>query len=423
LVCLAELAYGDIATYTPSEGMGVSYSLNIPEDTASSGSGPIYMQLKAPTHLQWFALGQGSRMISGKLFIVYSAPGDNVTLSPRSASGHVEPIYNPDIHASLLDGSGIENGTMTANIRCDNCMMLYNGKHLMDTDTWIWAVNSGDPLRSTNVSHQLHKHDWHGIYSLNLQRAIGGNSENPFVMPADDGIHYTVKPKSQQQTSDALLHKKRIAHGVMTSVAFVLLFPNFALTLFIIPSRWTVPWIHAPLQMFAVLLAIAGFIIGVMVSKDLRDTVSYHSIIGYVAVGGVVLFQPALGIIQHLRFRRIRQTTSFGIAHRWLGRGLSVLGIINGGLGFLYAPTMNPDIPPASPIAYGAISGSMGVIYIAVLLWKRYTTKRKARNDPQVLLPESKEATVTTGSVSTSSSTLCENVNTVDDPTKGIGQP
>lgn len=352
-------------------------------------------------------------MTSGNLFVVYSASPDNVTLSPRTAYDHVEPLHNPDIQAFLLDGSGIENGTMTANVRCDNCMRLYNGKHLLNSSNdWVWAVNRGQPLHSSNVSYTLNQHDWHGIVSLNLEDAIDGNSENPFEMPDHEVIDHTAKYNSQQQISDSRLHKMRIAHGVMTSVAFVLLFPNFGLILHIIPSRYTVPWIHAPLQMFAVALGLAGAIIGILVSIDLQDPGGYHPVIGYVAVGGVVLFQPALGIIQHLRYRKTGAKTLFGIIHRWLGRFLSVLGIVNGGIGFYYAKTKNPDIPPASPIAYGAISGSMGVIYIAVLIWSKHRAKANARSKGQVVLPETK-ASPGVESLNSSSSTLCDR-DTVD---------
>lgn len=391
--------------------MGISYRINIPEDTASSGFGPIYLQLKAPSHIQWFALGQGSEMTSGNIFVVYSGLSDNVTLSPRTAFGHIEPLHNPDIHAVLLNDSGIENGTMTATIRCDNCMTLNNGKRLLDTKSWIWAMKIGEPLRSGNVSHKMQQHDWHGLFSIDLQDAIGGSEENPFDMPSKE-VDYTLKD-SQQQISDSLLHKKRIAHGVMTSVAFVLLFPNFALTLHLIPSRWTVAWIHAPLQMFAIALAIAGAAIGYSVSEDLREPGSYHPIIGYVAMAGVVIVQPVLGIIQHLRFRKSGAKTWYGILHRWFGRFISALGIINGGIGFHYAPSNNPDIPPASPVVYGIISGLVGVFYVFVLYWKKYRPRSGAQSDPQIVFPESKGAPDTT-SANTSSSTLCEKSATVD---------
>ncbi|KAF9885701.1 hypothetical protein FE257_012683 [Aspergillus nanangensis] len=374
---LVSSVYGQIVSHTPSEGRGVRYSVNIPDATALTGTGPVYLQLEAPANMTWIALGQGADMTDGNIFIIYSAPDGNITLSPRNATGPFEPLYDPSIRAFLLEGSGIHHGLMTANIRCDDCMTLKNGDSLADkSSSWIWGITTGDPLNSANVSETIYKHDYHGIFTLDLSHAIGGNSANPFFMPTHRITDFTPF-SSQRQIDDTLLHKKRIAHGVMTSVAFVLLFPNFALTLYIFPSRYTVAWIHAPLQAFAVLLALAGFALGVSTSMDLGEEGGYHPIMGYVAMAAVVLVQPILGIMQHIHFKRTGQKSFYGVAHRWLGRFISVLGIVTGGIGFHYAGSMNPDIPPASPIAYGIISGSMGVIYVLVIWWRRSRTKRK----------------------------------------------
>ena len=58
-------------------------------------------------------------MRNSNLFIIYADDtGTNVTLSPRLGVGEVEPNFNPDAKVSLLEGSGIANGVMTANVRC-----------------------------------------------------------------------------------------------------------------------------------------------------------------------------------------------------------------------------------------------------------------------------------------------------------------
>ncbi|KKK18672.1 hypothetical protein P175DRAFT_0461958 [Aspergillus ochraceoroseus IBT 24754] len=376
---LVTCTLGQIINYTPSHGTGVSYRVNIPDDTAVNGSGPIYLQLKGPGDFKWMALGTGDRMLAGNLFIVYAAPGGNITLSTRRAIGPIQPIYDPDIKASLLDGSGVHNGTMTANIRCDNCMKLRNGDSIFGSrSSWIWAMTHGGPLLSSNVSETLYQHDWHGIFSLDLTLAVGGNSSNPFSSSDFTVVDYT-STSNQQQVNDTILHRKRIAHGVMTSVAFVLLFPGFALLLYIYPSRYTVTRIHAPLQLFAVLLALAGLGAGISVSQDLRELAGYHPIIGYFAIGGVVLIQPVLGIMQHRHFRKTKEKSLYGFSHRWLGRIFSSVGIINGGVGFYYAYGKNPDIPPASPISYGGISGGVGIIYVSVIAWRRWRDRVQAR--------------------------------------------
>ena len=64
-------------------------------------------------------MGQGDGMIGANIFVIYSDPtGQNVTLSPRLGVAYKMPKYNPHAEVSLLEGSGITNGTMTANFKC-----------------------------------------------------------------------------------------------------------------------------------------------------------------------------------------------------------------------------------------------------------------------------------------------------------------
>lgn len=53
------------------------------------------------------------------MFLVYtSSSGSNVTLSPRTASGYNPPSVNGDADVTLLEGSGVTDGVMTANVKC-----------------------------------------------------------------------------------------------------------------------------------------------------------------------------------------------------------------------------------------------------------------------------------------------------------------
>lgn len=58
-------------------------------------------------------------MQNSNIFIIYpDASGSNVTLSPRLGVDEREPLYNSKAQVSLLEGSGISDGKMIANIRC-----------------------------------------------------------------------------------------------------------------------------------------------------------------------------------------------------------------------------------------------------------------------------------------------------------------
>jgi hypothetical protein len=64
-------------------------------------------------------MGTGSQMAGSSMFVIYqSADGTNVTLSPRKGSGEVTPSFDSSAQVFLMDGSGVNGDTMTANIRC-----------------------------------------------------------------------------------------------------------------------------------------------------------------------------------------------------------------------------------------------------------------------------------------------------------------
>ncbi|EEP76748.1 predicted protein [Uncinocarpus reesii 1704] len=383
-------ALGKTVQYSPgSQAAGITYHVNIPSSTASSKSGPIFFQISAPDDIQWVALGQGTGMEGANVFMLYSASASNVTLSPRLAKGLYQPEVNPKSKISLLDGTGIINGKMVANVRCDNCLS-WEGGSMDPTDTmssWLWAMKRGRSIKSSNVDENLQRHDDKGLFYFDLTQAVGGNSDNPFSdMPSDaPSPSSTGSPGSAPAPGEkSTVEIRRIAHGLIMSIAIVVLFPLFALTVRTIPSKRTVPFIHAPLQFITLCLAIAGAGIGISLAMDLKVISGYHPIIGLVTIGSLLLFQPALGLVQHIHFRRTGETSSFGIIHRWGGRLLLVLGVINGGLGFMFSGIGNPGVPKAGAIAYSVIAGVIGLIYAGIIAVK--SMKSKINDSAQVKL-------------------------------------
>ena len=66
-------------------------------------------------------------MAGANIFMIYSdSTGQNITLSPRLGVGHVEPDYDSAAQVTLLDGTGIANGLMTANVRCMSRQLIYD---------------------------------------------------------------------------------------------------------------------------------------------------------------------------------------------------------------------------------------------------------------------------------------------------------
>lgn len=60
-------------------------------------------------------------MAGAHIFVMYADGSNNVTISARDGGeGHVEPIFDSSLFAGveLLEGTGINDGVMTANVRC-----------------------------------------------------------------------------------------------------------------------------------------------------------------------------------------------------------------------------------------------------------------------------------------------------------------
>ncbi|KAM5449668.1 hypothetical protein MaudCBS49596_004789 [Microsporum audouinii] len=358
------------AQFRPPNSGDVRFRVNIPTSTAASKQGPIYFQIRAPSSVEWVGLGQGGEMAGSNIFMLYSAATpSNVTLSARAGLGEFMPEHNPQTKVTLLNGSGITEGRMIANVQCDNCLK-WEGGSMDPTDaasSWIWAVKMGASIKSNDVSESLTMHDNMGAFTLDLTKAVGDDKDgNPF---GSDDANTPDSGSAGTVVSDGGRIAKRSAHGLLMSIVFLIMFPSFALTLHLIPGKNTVARIHAPLQIVSLIASIIGFGLGVSVAKDLKKLDSTHAIIGIVIMSCIILLQPALGLFQHLHFRKTGTRAVQGIVHAWLGRCVFVLAVVNGGLGLKLSGIGNPGVPRAGVIAYCIIAAIMTAVYLSVVLF------------------------------------------------------
>ncbi|KIX03680.1 uncharacterized protein Z518_07233 [Rhinocladiella mackenziei CBS 650.93] len=160
-----------------------------------------------------------------------------------------------------------------------------------------------------------------------------------------------------------------IAHASLMCVVFVLFLPIAALTTRS-PLNARVTRVHAPWQLLNVVIVIIGMSLGISVAKKRHIPMGStpHVVLGFVIVGCLIVLQPALGIVQHLYFRKHGRRGLFGWTHILLGRILLILGLVNGARGFKLARD-NKDAP------YYAILGVICLVYVGVLLWDWFGPK------------------------------------------------
>ncbi len=207
--------------------------------------------------------------MKGALFLIIysSASGTNVTLSPRTASGEVEPVYDPSIHVQALVGTGITNGTMTFLGRCTNCRSWSNGgaiDMLSDAQDCIYGLAPEGPMTSDDPAAPLNYHTNYGSFTMNLKQATSSTASPPLL-----GM-----PGSMPSSGSALVSDKStqnwtaIVHAVIMVGCFIGLLPLGVIFLRVMDKvRW-----HAVNQA----LAAVGIVIGAGVG--IYDSVRYNRV-------------------------------------------------------------------------------------------------------------------------------------------------
>ncbi|KAJ3568855.1 hypothetical protein NPX13_g6278 [Xylaria arbuscula] len=366
LSALTYSAFGTAATVSRCPETNLCYQVGVPEVSASSGEGNIYMQLRAPATYSWVALGTGQQMKGANIFVMYADGNGNVTVSPRYGVGHQEPEHQTDTKLELLAGSGIiENGnTMLANVRCSNCESWSSGSlSLTDSSAnFIAAWKKGNALDSSSAEAEISYHDSHDQFTFNLARATITNDENPFVGTSEGGNDQGNEPSggdnsgSGSSSSASEIPKLASAHGLIMSIVMVVLYPIGSVLMPLFGS-WV---LHAAWQIGSFLVMWAGFALGIILSQrtGINFTVT-HTLLGTVVVAlfGV---QPIGGYIHHLHYVKHQKRGLVSHGHIWYGRILIVLGIVNGGLGLQLATERQSLV-----IAYSVLAAIFFVVYVA----------------------------------------------------------
>ncbi|KAM3421308.1 hypothetical protein BST61_g1707 [Cercospora zeina] len=372
------MAYAQIARTCPTSDSNLCYSLNVPAVTAGSTTGDIFFRIEAPaTSYQWVALGQGSQMAGGNIFVLYqNAAGTNVTISPRLGVGHVEPQFNA-VNMELLAGSGIANGVMTANVRCGGCN-TWNGGSMdftQSSTTWIYAVKNGSPIQDDSQSAAITEHDGHGAFTWDITSAKGGSSVNPFTAQAATSTTQTSATSVSSGPSKTYI----IAHAVFACLSVAFFLPIGGIIIRVGGFSQAV-LVHQLIQCFGLVLFIIAFGLGAYYAQENKLWNNTHPILGSV-VFGLMLSQPIFGIIHHQMFKKIGGRSAASWFHLTIGRAVIIIGIVNGGLGLKLARQCQ-----GAKIGYGVGAGIMGVAYLLAMVYgelkrSRNNTARKGSAD------------------------------------------
>ncbi|KAH7368993.1 hypothetical protein B0T11DRAFT_69157 [Plectosphaerella cucumerina] len=376
-------------SHCPNGNNDVCFQIAIPESSASSGSGNIYFQITAPDSYSWVALATGRGMSDSNMFMMYADGSGNVTISPRQASGNVMPtVADSGADLELLEGSGVSNGVMTANVRCSNCESWKSSTlDLAGTSTnWIAAWREGSAINSASVDARVSQHSETDSFTVDLTQATVTSDGNPFSGEnastggdSSSGDSNTGSGSGSGSSGGGAVSQSEstlapgsvlLAHGVGMTIAFVVLYPLGAILMPLL-GKWLV---HAVWQIVALLLMWAAFGLGVVYARDHGYLFKQsHTILGTVVVA-LITIQPLTGLVHHNHYKKHGGRNAVSHSHIWFGRIVLALGIINGGLGMQLASSSNAWV-----IAYSVIAALMTVLYIGAIVFKRMRSPRAER--------------------------------------------
>jgi len=384
------------------------FALNVVPET-----GDIFFHMSAYASIQseitafsWMGVGFGSEMKDAFMLIAYpSSNGTGLTISPRIAHGNSEPELQKDVVVEKIfsddyapAANQVQHGIMIAHGVCRNCTTWATGAlDLGNTrQPFIYALGAdpgkGTALQSDDPGAGLRRHSFYGRFFGDMTYAISASDHGRVPPPNDPGaaassgvsdtnFAYAFSTKAFDTHDD--VEWVPVLHGVIMSLAFMLVFPTGGLIMRLL--RRTGLLFHAGVQSFGLALVVVGFGTGVYVSRQYNRSRRFGT--GHQALGlllfAALFVQVGLGVVQHRTYRRTQRETMLGIAHRFLGPAIIILGVVNGGLGLDLAGESlmairrqacrietYTDLQPGNPhynVAYGVVVAVIGVFFLAIL--------------------------------------------------------
>ncbi|KAF2247367.1 iron reductase domain protein [Trematosphaeria pertusa] len=364
-------------------------------------TGDLYFHLEAPADNSWVAVGSGKEMKGSLMWVVYKSEDEKgITLSPRTATGHVEPSYERDIPCNLDDTEGARptgivdrNGKsyFIVNALCHNVNNRASFKRSLarreaddldsdgilnfdnDKQNFIFACGPTDRhLHDDSKEVGIRRHTLYGGFTMDLKSAtVESSIDAQKALAAFDTGAWQMKnaqlvsgPEKDRDWSSGI-------HSLLMCGTFVILFPIGVVFLRLLEK---VMW-HAIMQGIGVVFIVIGVGLGIYVGREYnqsRTVRSAHQILG-LTIAALTLLQFGLGLTHHLIYRRTQKPTLLGKIHLYLGPCVLAGGALNGFLGFRFSGGSYHNI------MYGAIVAVIFIVLAGLLVWTARRKKTRGR--------------------------------------------
>ncbi|OKL60493.1 hypothetical protein UA08_04337 [Talaromyces atroroseus] len=276
----------------------------------------------------WFGVGLGSEMKDSLMFIIYADQDrESLVTSFRTADGHSMPkvFSESDVtdQITVLEATASIDNYM-AQFACYNCWSpeLYDG----GVSPYIYAGNTKQTFLSADKYTNLEIHSYAGVVwgDMNLAELADDAQDLVPSIQGDKTIGFT----RDAPKAEGFFTAVRV-HGIIMTFSFMGLFVAGSVTIRL-PLLRSFKY-HWVIQLSASILALGSGLYMFMRSTHF----GVHKIIGLIVICSLII-QAAAGYKHHIDFVRIRRQTIFTLVHRWLGRGILLLGTFNVGLGMYF---------------------------------------------------------------------------------------
>ncbi|KAL1600529.1 hypothetical protein SLS60_006915 [Paraconiothyrium brasiliense] len=302
---------------------------------------------------------------------------EHATFSWNYANAKGGSSVNPLVNSGNSGSGSSGSGTASGGVSPTSCVPRPAGAAASGGSATGTSTNGGSSKATSTKSDDDYRSWTHPTarptgnpWEDNDKRELAQRQDINYC-DENDPSNSNFTPISSSSTSN--MKKMLIAHGTLAALAFVIFFPFGAIAIRL-ASFTGVVWFHAAFQAFAYLVYVAAFGLGVYIANEFQLLSETHPIIGIV-VFAVLFFQPILGFLHHVMYKKHGTRTVWSHLHLWTGRAAVTLGIINGGLGLQLADRMNMS-SRSGMIAYGVVAGVVWLAWVAAMFMGE---KRRSR--------------------------------------------
>lgn len=344
------------------------FSVNIANDSSH-----VFLYFTSPAY-SWVGVGFGEGMRNSFMLIMYaSKDGNNVTLSPRLATGHSEPSVMPDVQLETLNGTGIFDDMFVLKAVCRNCRVWADGYLNVDSPShpMIYAFGPGNRLQSDALDHPLKRHIRYGRFTMNMVTATGKGGA-PAASTALGGVEMIGGLTKDRDGAN-------LVHAVLGSLALFVLWPlNVVLAGFFRRIG-----IHVAMSIGILAFLVIAYALGISMSGEYNRSKAFtspHQILAFLTLFPILL----LSILPLKRITSLH--TKIPRLHTPLTTLTFTLLVLTGGLGLYLSSSARPII-----LAYAAIA-LLEFVFIALLqmciqrrgsAYARANTRRRLGEDDE----------------------------------------